>query len=258
MRSPNFSPLHNIRPTSLRPCPASWVHYTPIYQNSAEKGLAGDLVEASFQSSGIDAEFKFLPAFRVVRAVADGEVNCGIGGSVLFQLAPIIGKVNISSVVQYVSQVFFYNVAKYPNGIGFHSLEDMKKYRIGVLRSSGIQAFLEKGGLDLIANSFHEGSARQLQTGRIDVWATVDLTGLLFISSLFPSESASYQHTKPFNRGDVSVVFSKVADPDGHFQTRFQQGLAAIKRNGTYLKIMSRYYGGIDKIDRQALSEDMR
>ena len=109
----------------------------------------------------------------------------------------------------------------------------MAKYNIGVLFGSGIMKFLEETqGLKLFPNTVHDSSAKQLQMGRVDVWAIVDLTGIMYMKKLFPDEADYYKFTKSFNLGDVSVVFSKKMDPDNIYNTKFQEGLATIKKNG--------------------------
>lgn len=231
--------------------------YPPIYQDALEKGLACDLVEASFRAIHVEPEFRFYPAGRMVRAVAQGEVTCGVGGAVLFRSPDILENVRSPVLLQYVAQVFFYQTAKFPHGVTFQTLNDLKRYRIGVLQSSGIQRILEEGGLIPLASSSHEGIARQLQAGRVDLWATVDLTGNLVLSTLFPRQVDAFKSTAPFHRGDVSVFFSKAQDPYGTWTKRFQEGLAVIKKNGTYRSLMAHYYGGPRKVENLALADDV-
>lgn len=238
--------------------------YPPIYQKDpdGEKGglgLSGDLVVAAFKAAQIDVEVRFLPVLRMVQAVSDGQAECGIGGTVLFSAPDVAPNVAVSSVVQYVTQTFMYDQRRYPEGIHYGVIGDMAGYAIGVLRGSGIMRFLEMTpSLHLVANNVHEGSAKQLQLGRIDVWAIVDLTGMMYMKSLFPDEAANYRFTQPFNRGDVSLVCSRKRDPDSRYGTRFREGLAAIKANGTYLRLMAKYYGSEAAINRNSLPEDMR
>lgn len=233
--------------------------YPPIYQNGEHKGLSGDIVIAAFDAAGIDVTMEFLPVTRMVNAVADGEALCGIGGKILFSDPALADSIAISSIIQYVAQVFFYDTRKYPS-LGESGIpSELKGYRIGVLNGSGIMRFLEKTKtLTLIPNTIHEGSAKQLAAGWIDAWAIVDLTGIMYLKGLYPDEFKYYAYTKPFNRGDVSVVFSKKADPDGRHEILFRQGLAAIKENGIYMKIMARYYGANSPINENVITDDMR
>jgi len=138
-------------------------------------------------------------------------------------------------------------------------LEQLSNYRIGVLFSSGINKLLEKSkNLKLETNPTHDGTAQQLQMGRVDLWAIVDITGLWYMKTQFPAEAKLYKYSKAFNRGDISVVFSKKRDPDNAYCNKFLKGLAIIKKNGTYMKTMAQYYGGVNKINQEALVDDMR
>jgi ABC-type amino acid transport substrate-binding protein len=178
---------------------------------------------------------------------------------VLFSAPDVAPKVSVAAVVQYVTQTFMYDARRFPDGVAYSDIGDMTGYGIGVLRGSGIMRFLEVSrSLNLIPNNIHEGSARQLQLGRVDVWAIVDLTGMMYMRKLFPDEAAHFKFTPPFNRGDVSLACSRISDPDNAYRDRFREGLAAIKANGTYLRLMAKYYGSEDAINRDSLTEDMR
>ena len=107
-------------------------------------------------------------------------------------------------------------------------------------------------------NTVHEGSAKQLYQGRIDLWAVVDLTGHLYLSRLFAAEADRFERTASFNRGDVSLICSRKRDPDGIYAQKFAEGLARIKKNGTYMQIMAKYYGGARRINPESLTDDMR
>lgn len=233
--------------------------YPPIYQNDKDKGLSGDLVAESFKAVGIDTEFSFFPVKRMVQMVSTGQAVCGIGAAAFFDSPEVKPNVTVVAPLNYVSQVLFYNVKKYPQGIKFDRLADLADYRIGVLNGSGIHVFLTKEpSLKLETNSIHEGSAMQLQRGRIDLWAIVDLTGLMYMKKLFPDEAADYQYSKAFNIGDVSVACSNKLDPKGIYAAKFKEGLAAIKKNGIYMQIMAKYYGGKEKINKETLLTDMK
>ncbi len=233
--------------------------YPPIYQDTADKGLSGDIVVAAFNAVGIDVDLVFLPVNRMVRAVNSGDAVCGIGGAILFADPAVSANVTVAAPVQYVVQTFLYDARKYPQGIAWKNLADLSGYRIGALGGSGIAKFLgDARGLTLDLNTVHDGSAKQLHAGRVDLWAIVDLTGIMYMRRLFPEEASNYRYTAPFNRGDVSVVFSRRRDPSGAYLAKFREGLAVIKRNGAYLRIMEKYYGGRSAINRAALTDDMR
>ena len=233
--------------------------YPPIYQDKADKGLSGDIAIAAFKAAGVDATLRFYPAARMVRSVVTGETTCGIGGAILFQDPESKPHVVFGDVLQYVSQTFLYDKRKYPAGVTYSSPDQLSAYAIGVLYSSGIMRFLEKHkGLALSTNSSHEGSAKQLASGRIDLWAIVDLTGQHYMEKLFPEQAGYFNPTSGFNTGDVSLVCSLKMDPNSYYLKRFRDGLARIKKDGTYLQIMAKYYGGKDRINRDALPNDMK
>jgi len=233
--------------------------YPPIYIDGKRKGLSGDIVVAAFKAVNIDVDMQFYPVARMVSVVSEGDALCGIGGTILFSEPDVASNVSVSSAIQYVSQTFLYDVRGYPDGIAFDSLSDMAGYRIGVLSGSGIMKLLQgEPGLNLVTNNIHEGSARQLYVGRVDIWAIVDLTGMMYMKDLYPREADNYRYTRAYNLGDVSLVFSKKKDPWGVYEAAFRKGFAIIKKDGTYMRIMAGYYGGEHRINPEALVADMR
>ena len=235
--------------------------YPPIYQDSQgpDKGLAIDLAIAAFRAVDVDVSLRFFPVARMIRYVEDGLATCAIGGRVLFEDPAVAPKVKVGSVIHYVTQTFIYDRRRFPDGIRYAQLERLSGLRIGALHSSGILKYLQKtDGLNLIPNNTHEGSARQLQAERIDLWAIVDLTGYLYLKMLFGGEAEEFERTASFNRGDVSLVCSRQQDANGVYARKFAEGLSRIKKNGTYLQIMAKYYGDIKRINPESLPDDMK
>ena len=112
--------------------------------------------------------------------------------------------------------------------------------------------------MKLDGNTSHDGTARQLQTGRLDLWGVVDLTGLMYMKRLFPAESDNYKYSKAFNKGDVSLVFSRKFANYKVYDDKFKEGLAVIKKNGKYMQIFEKYYGSKDGINKDSLPDDMK
>ena len=173
--------------------------YPPIYQNNEkDKGVSGDIVVEAFKAVNVDAVLEFFPAPRMVRIVDSGHTVCGIGGAILFSAPDVAANTRVSSKIQYVLQTFLYDSRRYPKGIKYERLEDMYKYKIGVLNGSGIMRLLKQvPNLNIVVNTKHKNTAKQLYIGRVDVWAIVDLTGLYFMRQLYPAEVKFYKTTKP-------------------------------------------------------------
>ncbi|MBS1169267.1 MAG: uncharacterized protein H6R01_185 [Burkholderiaceae bacterium] len=233
--------------------------YPPIYQAGSDKGVAGDIVVAAFRAMGTEVDVRFLPPARMIKYVAEGKVSCAVGGRVLFDDPAVASEVSVGSLILFVSQTFLYDKRRFPNGLKYSHLSDLRELHIGALSSSGIMGYLQRtGNLRLHGNTTHEGLSRQLQAGRIDLWATVDLTGYHYMRSVFGGEAENFDHTASFNRGDVSFVCSRTRDPNGVYIRQFADGLARIKRDGTFIQIMAKYYGGRSRINPDSLPDDIR
>ncbi len=233
--------------------------YPPIYQDGVDQGLACELVTAAFAASNVAVKYRFVPVLRMIQDLADETSAACVGGSILFANEAVRSQVRVSAPFMYVVQTFLYDERQYPRGIAFSALDQMSGFRIGVLNGSGIMRFLSQTkGLNLVENKIHEGSAKQLYTHRIDLWAIVDLTGFLTMRDLFPDEARFYRVTKPFETGDISLIVSEKRDKGGRYVPLFEAGLAIIEKNGTYMKIMAKYYGGRANVNREALVKEMR
>lgn len=235
--------------------------YPPIYQDAPgpDKGLAIDLALAAFQAANVEVDLRFFPVARMIHYLESGAVTCAVGGQVLYEDPGVAANVRVGSVIHYVLQTFFYDRRRFPQGFGDIGQDRLRGASIGALHSSGIMRYLQRApGLNLIPNGSHEGSARQLAAGRIDLWAIVDLTGQYYLTTLFPNEASAYAQTAPFNRGDVSLACSRQRDADGHYAGKFSEGLALIKKNGSFRRIIAKYYGGMQRIPPEALPDDMR
>ena len=233
--------------------------FPPFYQDGPTKGLSCDLVAAAFEAVKVQTEFRFLPPGRMVQFLTKGETVCGLGAQALFASPEIAPSVQSVTEINPVSLVFFYDGQRFPNGFDWSNPASLANQPIGVLANNGIGRSLEKNpGYSLVPNQSHDGTARQLRTGRIYLWAVVDLTGLDYIRQLFPDETSRFQYSPPFERGSIALAFSRKSDPDGLIAARFREGLALIKKNGSYLRILAEYYGGKERINRESLPEDLR
>lgn len=232
--------------------------YPPLYQDAPDKGVSGDIVIAAFKMVDINARLNFYSVNRMIHSVAQGDQACGIGGSILFEAPEIASAVNIVALIQYVPQGFLFDSRRFPNGLKHERIEDMQHYRVSVLAGSGIMRLLERHKLPLIASNTHESAARRLQMGSVDAWAIVDLSGAQTMQKLFPAEASHFKSSAPFHLGDVSLICSKARDPEQRISQKFNEGLAIIKKNGEYMRLMAKYYGGVNQINKSALADDMR
>ena len=234
--------------------------YPPIYQNQADKGLSGEIALAAFKAANVDAVLRFYPVARMIHSVKTGDVPCAIGGAILFENELKARQAVQGEILQYVAQTFFYDTRRFPAGIQFSTLEEIDRTLIvGVLYSSGIMKLLEKiPALNLTHNTSHDGLARQLVARRIDLWAAVDLTGYMHLKTLYPKEAPYFAITRSYHHGDVSLICGTKNNEHAKILSQFAEGLGKIKKNGEYMNIMAKYYGGIDRINRESLPKDLR
>ena len=136
---------------------------------------------------------------------------------------------------------FFYKKDRFPDGLSYENLSDLKEYKMGSVRGSSTLPILEKAGIkaDLVPQI--EQNFKKLDIGRIDLTAAVDLTGWIIINDLFPNASNTFSMIdKPLLSLTAGIIFHKKHSDT--IQT-FKKGLNQILENGTYYEILTRYYG---------------
>lgn len=102
---------------------------------------------------------------------------------------------------------------------------------------------MAEAGIDY-EESTKESQVRKLHKGRADLAIIGLLTGKELIKRLYPNEVDSFQVlSKPFLELPSSICFYKAYPQVEQYTQKFIQGFTKIKRNGTYIKIMEKYYG---------------
>jgi ABC-type amino acid transport substrate-binding protein len=134
--------------------------------------------------------------------------------------------------------VFF---AKKGSGIKISSLDDARKIgKIGTYRDDAAELFLKEQGftnIDSVINDYQ--NVLKLMAGRVDLWIVGELQGVFKAKS---KDVDPAQLEKVFDVQDTQlyIAFSRNT-PDRAIQA-WQKALDAIKADGTYDKILTKYF----------------
>ena len=215
------------------------IEYPPFYQDTQiDKGIACELVIEALKIEQKQVEFRFIPPMRMLLDINSNITLCGLGRDLQKDNIDI----EVSDTIFNVQLSFLYDSRKHPNGIQFSQLSDLKNYTIGVLSKSKTEELLKSHQhTALISNTSTTGLAKQLVNNRIDLWATVDIAGLMLMDELLPNDKVYYKSTKPFQVSEINVVIPKRMDKDKELLNAINSGIKILKENGEYQKIIDKY-----------------
>jgi polar amino acid transport system substrate-binding protein len=202
------------------------------------QGMVCELITSAYELTGYTAVFQFYPLARLFETLTDGKVTCVVLGN----LSPVEKEQVIESKPVYVSDnVFFYKKSRFPDGVDFKKLSDLKGFTVSIKNGSTPTInLLTDNGLIVDLSNTSEIVFTKLYFGRTDLALSPDISGIMIISSL------GYKHdefgiSKYINSAKRTLVFSKKTD--NKLIKDFETGFKEIIKNGTYNKILGKYYG---------------
>jgi polar amino acid transport system substrate-binding protein len=221
----------------------STIEYPPLFQKNETPGkgygIARDITTEAFLAMGYKVTYKIIPMVRCIKMNKKYVAN--VGAINWFKNAQMMDKVVYANVA-HSKFVLFYKKKKFPNGISFSSIDDLKKYgKIGNVRGSSTTKIVQKAGLNIDWASSLETNLKKLGANRYDLAISIQLAGWSTLEQLIPEEINEYECSqKAIFEIPISVTFLKenkaVCD-------QLINGLITIANNGKYMEILKRYYG---------------
>jgi len=205
-----------------------------------KRGVAIDLTTEVWQAMDVDVSFRFIPMARAVWSVIEQRNTAMLGTPQWF------AKENKAHLIEAVDLLiirflFFYKKDRFPDGLSYDQLHELKQYRIGNVRGSSTLPLFQRAGLNLELVGEVEQNFKKLYADRIDLAVGVDLSGWAILQKLYPSSIHQFSTIKkPFFSAYVSAVFLK---EQTDLIQKFRNGLEKILGNGTYQRIIKEYYG---------------
>jgi polar amino acid transport system substrate-binding protein len=225
---------------SLSVCTLEWAPY--IGKNLPGNGWAWALIKEVMETKGYKLNLQIHPWVRSVHLVKNGSCDA--------LCPPFYSKERaqwawFSAPFTETRSVFFKLKDK---DIDFNSLQDLKSYKIGVVRSYVITPefdaadYLDKVEITDVKNGF-----QMIYMGRLDLMPLSELAGKTLLKEIeatgkFPGISQKIIPMEPpIKVNDIYLAFSK-KDPDSLEKLRdFNSGLAKLYRNGRYNELLKEY-----------------
>jgi polar amino acid transport system substrate-binding protein len=130
--------------------------------------------------------------------------------------------------------------AKKGSGLIINNLDDARKVaKIGTCKDTATEQFLKKNGFKNIVSSIEDSeNAKKLMAGDIDLWIVGDLQGI-HQAKKASIDSSHLKVAHKIKDAELYIAFSKTTT-DSEI-SKWQKALDALKSEGIYKKILSKY-----------------
>lgn len=137
---------------------------------------------------------------------------------------------------------FYYLKSRFPNGFSWNTLDDLKEYHIGGVIGYWYEERFRKNALSVDYVHNDKQSIRMLMRGRTDLTLIEELVGWALIKTTYPKKIDQFAVAqKPERKSAFHLMISRKYPQAKKLTQQFNQGLKAIKRNGTYQRILKKY-----------------
>ncbi|MCU8469533.1 transporter substrate-binding domain-containing protein, partial [Vibrio vulnificus] len=205
-------------------------------QNNANPGISVEIVIEAFKTQGHDVDFKIMPWTRALNEVKDGRVDV---------LVATWFTQERTSYLNY-SQPYLENSLKFikrsGDGFEYNGMDSLSGKNVGIIRNYGYgDEFLKATNFnkpeanDLVAN------AKKLLAKRIDLTLEDELVAKATLSGAGMNLSDFDFTNNALSVNPLHVTSGLANAKNGEIIEAFNKGLAEIKANGTFDKILMKY-----------------
>ncbi|HFQ5377020.1 TPA: transporter substrate-binding domain-containing protein [Vibrio vulnificus] len=207
-----------------------------VQQNNANPGISVEIVIEAFKTQGHDVDFKIMPWTRALNEVKDGRVDV---------LVATWFTQERTSYLNY-SQPYLENSLKFikrsGDGFEYNGMDSLSGKNVGIIRNYGYgDEFLKATNFnkpeanDLVAN------AKKLLAKRIDLTLEDELVAKATLSGAGMKLSDFDFTNNALSVNPLHVTSGLANAKNGEIIEAFNKGLAEIKANGTFDKILMKY-----------------
>ncbi len=213
----------------------------PYVSATPEDSFLTELLPEVAKEMGVTFEFRFMPWPRCERAVEDHQV----WATMPYVPTPEREQKFLFSLPLYAKQtlLFYYSPTDQGYPRSYERLDELKRYKIGGVRSYYYVALFNEAGLNLELASSEESSFKKLRAGRVDMVPAVDSVGWDVIRKNFPADEQAAFHVleKPLAVGYNHLMTSRSYPQAQQLLERFNQALGKVRRNGVYQQVAARH-----------------
>jgi len=214
-----------------------WPPYTS--QHLRRHGIFTEVVTAVFKEMGVTPVYRFCSWKSAEEEVKRGRAFASFPHIITMERKKTF---HFSDVVAFSNGRMFYNTRKYPYGVEFEDIHDMKRYRVGGGTSYRHEDILRNLGLSIEYIESEDQNIRKLFLRRIDLLPLDETAGLYHIQRLYPRRVNHFAFTeKPLTQDSLHLMISTRYPESGKIEKEFGAALQRIKENGVYQGICNGY-----------------
>ncbi|MEZ7197466.1 substrate-binding periplasmic protein [Pseudodesulfovibrio karagichevae] len=213
--------------------------YPPyVLSKGAWPGLLTEIVQAAFAEAGVETKILYRPWRRCALMVREGDA---FGAYPYARTDKRAEYAWFSESIWVCRNVFFYMKGRMGD-FDYTSLEALRDYTIAGTSGHYYEEIFKKKGLAVDYAPGEASGVRRLWELRAALFAEDELVGWTLINRIFPSRADLFGSTPtPWNLNPQHLMVSRAYPGASELLARFDKGLAAIRRDGTYDRLVDKY-----------------
>jgi polar amino acid transport system substrate-binding protein len=215
-----------------------------------------ELINTAFAREGVDVKWTSYPQDREKLLVSEGTKVAFLSGTLVVAQSERSNFIMNENPLIYLNVVAFFPKDKYSSGLGIKSSADLKGKTVGAIQGTGSISVLQKAQATLDPSPDKDLLIKKLIAGRYDIAVVGDLTGLDTLQELAADKAGAYKYESVYN-SPIDLIFSAKSPDTMALKKKYDSGIAKIKADGTFMKILAKYYPKGD-INKNILPKDMQ
>jgi polar amino acid transport system substrate-binding protein len=213
--------------------------YPPYVLGKGDRpGLLTEIVAAAFAEAGVETKVLYRPWRRCAMMIREGDA---FGAYPYARTEKRAGYAWFSESIWICRNVFFYLKGRMGD-FDYTSLDALGDYTIAGTSGHYYEEIFKQKGLNVDYAPGEASGVRRLWELRAALFAEDELVGWTLINRIFPSRAQLFRSTPtPWNLNPQHLMVSKAYPGSRELLDRFNEGLAAIRRDGTYDRLVEKY-----------------
>lgn len=205
-----------------------------------DNGFFAAIVHAALNAAELDWHFKLYPWARGQFLVRSGQVF----GTFPYVITPLRqGFAWFSDPIAFEETVLLYKPARIPH-FAFENLQDLKPLKVGGTKGFFYQERFKQAGLNVRYVGSETAMLALLMEDKVDCVPINRLVGRALLQKHYPAQANQVEaFAKPIQIESLHLMVSRRYPEAAQYLEKFNAGLATIKENGTYDRLMERVGG---------------
>jgi ABC-type amino acid transport substrate-binding protein len=202
-----------------------------------------DIVNEALSRGGMSVTWASYPQDREKLMVAEGTSVAFLSSTLVLSRSERPLFVFNDSPMIYADIVAFYPRSSHPEGLGIRKPSDLRGRVVGAILGTGSITVLGNAGVDIDGAPNMDLLMKKLLEGRYDVAVVADLTGLFALGRIAPDKVDLFKYETVYS-SPIDLIFSAKSPRAGAIRSKYNEGIAEIKQDGSFKRIVASYYAG--------------